>query len=550
MCTLCVFRARAVQGCVHRGNKDRTMRDFERPGRSSAYAEHGMAATSHPAATLAALDVLRGGGNAIDAAVAAMAVHCVVEPGMTGIGGDCFVLLGRANGEVVALNGSGRAPAAATARLLAEQGVTSLDDSVHAITVPGAVDAWARLLAAHGSKGLDELLQPAIRYAEDGFLVTPRVAFDWAARERVERSEAGRAYYLPADMAPVAGQRVHLPALARTLRRIAAHGRDAFYTGEIAERMVAFLQSHGGLHTVEDLATAGGAFVTPIKTSYRGLEVFECPPNGQGIIALQMLNILEGLELAGLDPDGPERMHLEAEATRLAMRDRDACLADPAEVEVPLARLLDKGYAGRLRALIDPKRALPVLPAPLGVAHADTVYLTVVDRERNVVSFINSLFEAFGSGLVCPETGVLFHNRGKSFSLDPRHPNAIAPGKRPMHTIIPALAQKDGLPVLGFGVMGGHYQPVGQVHVLTNLLDFGQDPQAAIDAPRAFAYGGELQVERGVPAATAAALARLGHRVVPSAKPLGGGQMIMVDHARGVLIGGSDSRKDGISLGY
>ena len=293
-----------------------------------------------------------------------------------------------------------------------------------------------------------------------------------------------------------------------------------------------------------------GAFVNPIKTSYRGLEIFECPPNGQGVMALQMLNILEGFELGALDPNGPERFHLEAEATRLARRDRDACLADPAHADVPVARLLDKGYAAQLRALIDPDRALPALPPPLEVAHADTVYLTVVDRERNVVSFINSLFEAFGSGLACPETGVVFHNRGKGFSLDPRHPNAIAPGKRPMHTIIPALARKDGLPVLGFGVMGGHYQPVGQAHVLTNLLDFGLDPQAAIDAPRAFAYGEELQVERGVPAATAAALARLGHHVVPSAKPLGGGQMIMVDHARGVLIGGSDPRKDGIALGY
>ena len=309
--------------------------------------------------------------------------------------------------------------------------------------MPGAVDAWARLLAAHGSKGLDELLQPAIRYAEDGFLVTPKVAYDWAeARERVERSDAGRAHYLPSGTAPVAGQRVRLPALARTLRAIAEHGRDAFYGGEIAERMAAFLQSQGGLHTVEDFATAGGSFVTPIKTSYRGLEVFECPPNGQGIIALQILNILEGLELAGLDPDGPERLHLEAEATRLAFRDRDACLADPAQADVPVARLLDKGYAGQLRALIDPHRALPELPPPLGVPHADTVYLTVVDRDRNVVSFINSLFEAFGSGLVCPETGVLFHNRGKGFSLEPDHPNAIAPGKRPMHTIIPALAQE------------------------------------------------------------------------------------------------------------
>jgi gamma-glutamyltranspeptidase/glutathione hydrolase len=314
--------------------------------------------------------------------------------------------------------------------------------------------------------------------------------------------------------------------------------------------MVAFLSAAGGLHSVEDFATAGGAFVSPIKTSYRGLEVFECPPNGQGIVALEMLNILEGLELAGLDPDGAARLHLEAEATRLAFRDRDACLADPAQADVPVARLLDKGYAAALRALIDPDRAMTLLPPPLEAAHADTVYLTVVDRDHMVVSFINSLFEGFGSGLVCPETGVLFHNRGKGFSLDPGHPNAMAPGKRPMHTIIPALAKQDGRPVLGFGVMGGHYQPVGQVHVLTNLLDFGLDPQAAIDAPRAFAHGGELQVERGIPAATAEALARLGHRVVPTDKPLGGGQMIMIDHARGVLLGGSDPRKDGLALGY
>jgi len=527
------------------------MRDFERPGRSTAYAEHGMAATSHPAATLTALDVLRAGGNAIDAAVAAVAVKCVVEPGMTGIGGDCFVLLGRPDGEVVALNGSGRAPAAASAQRLAELGVTDLHESVHAVTVPGAIDAWQRLLDAHGTKGLDELLQPAIGYAEKGFLVTPRVAFDWAGMtDRIALSEGGRRYYMTSGTAPVVGQKVRLPALARTLRTIASHGRDAFYAGELAERMVAFLKSQGGLHTLDDFATAGGAFVTPIKTSYRGLDVFECPPNGQGIITLLMLNILEGMELGGLDPNGARRLHLEAEATRLAMRERDACVADPAQVHVPVDRLLDKGYAAQLRSLINPKRALDLAPAPAEVAHADTVYLTVVDRDRNVVSFINSLFEGFGSGLACAETGVLFHNRGKSFSLDAAHPNAIAPGKRPMHTIIPALAQKDGVPVMGFGVMGGHFQPVGQTHVLTNVLDFGMDPQDAIDAPRAFAHEGVMQVERGVPGSVAEELARRGHQVVPAAKPLGGGQMIMVDHARGVLIGGSDPRKDGIALGY
>jgi gamma-glutamyltranspeptidase/glutathione hydrolase len=302
-----------------------------------------MAATSHPLATLTALDVLRAGGNAIDAAVAAVAVQCVVEPAMTGIGGDCFVLLAPASGGVVAFNGSGRAPAAATAAHLRELGVGAIAGTVHAVTVPGAIDAWARLLDRHGTRDLAELLQPAIRCADGGFIITPRVAWDWARDgERLLRSSGGRVSYLPDDRAPVAGQRMRFPALANTLRRIAERGPDAFYRGELAERMVAYLRSEGGLHTLEDFAAAAGEFVRPIKTSYRGLEVYECPPNGQGVIALLMLNILEGLDLAALDPNGAERLHLEAEATRLAFRDRDACLADPAAADVPLGRLLDK----------------------------------------------------------------------------------------------------------------------------------------------------------------------------------------------------------------
>ena len=314
--------------------------------------------------------------------------------------------------------------------------------------------------------------------------------------------------------------------------------------------MVAFLNGEGGLHSLDDFASAAGEFVAPISTRYRDLEIYECPPNGQGVIALLLLNILKGFELAGLDPEGPLRLHLLAEATRLAYRDRDAWLADPRKAEVPVGRLLDEGYAAELRRAIDPHRAMATLPPRPVVAHADTVYLTVVDRDRNVVSFINSVFDSFGSGLVCPETGVLFHDRGKSFVLDPRHPNRIAPGKRPMHTIIPGLALRAGRPALAFGVMGGHYQPVGHVQILTNLMEYGHDPQSALDAPRSFAYGGELQIETGVPAATAQALARLGHKVVASGKPLGGGQIIAIDHERGVLLGGSDPRKDGLALGF
>ena len=527
------------------------MRDFELPGRSAAYAEHGMAATSHPMATLVALDVLRAGGNAVDAAVAAVAVQCVVEPAMTGIGGDCFVLLAPAEGGVVALNGSGRAPAAATAERLRELGIDELEGTVHSVTVPGAVDAWARLLERHGTRELAELLQPAIRCAEDGFVITPRVAYDWARDgERLRQSGGGRAMYLRDDHAPVAGHKMRLPALADTLRMIAAGGPDAFYRGEPAERMVKYLRSEGGLHTRDDFAAAAGEFVTPIKTTYRGLEVYECPPNGQGVIALLMLNVLEGFELGALEPNGAERLHLETEATRLAFRDRNACLADPAAVDVPVGRLLNKGYAAKLRRRIDPERALVGLPPPLLPEHRDTAYLTVVDRARNVVSFINSVFDSFGSGLVCPETGVLFHDRGTSFSLAYALRDLLRGAERPMHTIIPALALEGGRPTLAFGVMGGHYQPVGHAHVLTNVVDFGLDPQAALDAPRAFAQDGELRLEGGIARATAETLARMGHKVVPAGKPLGGGQMILVDHSRGVLIGGSDPRKDGLALGY
>jgi gamma-glutamyltranspeptidase/glutathione hydrolase len=527
------------------------MRDFALPGRSVAYGERGMAATSHPLATLTAIDVLRAGGNAVDAAVAAVAVQCVVEPAMTGLGGDCFVLLAPAGGGIVALNGSGRAPRAATVERLRAEDVRELEGTVHAITVPGALDAWARLLDAHGSRGLDELLRPAIDHAEHGFLVTPRVAADWArSGQRLLRSSAGRVFYLPDDHAPAAGQKVRLPALAHTLRRIAADGPAAFYQGELAARMVAFLNQEGGLHSVEDFATAAGEFVQPISARYQDLEICECPPNGQGVIALLLLNILKSFELGSLDPDGPERLHLMAEAARLAYRDRDDWLADPRQARVPVGRMLDEDYAASLRRLIDPERALPALPPRPVAAHADTVYLTVVDRDHNVVSLINSLFDSFGSGLVCPETGVLFHDRGKSFVLDPAHPNAIAPGKRPLHTIIPGLALRSGRPALAFGVMGGHYQPVGHVQILTNLMEYGQDPQTALDGPRSFAYGGELQIETGVPAATAQALAHRGHKVVTRGTPLGGGQIIMVDHERGVLIGGSDPRKDGLALGY
>jgi gamma-glutamyltranspeptidase/glutathione hydrolase len=435
---------------------------------------------------------------------------------------------------------------------LLAQGLTGITPGTpHCVTVPGAVAAWGLMAERYGTKGLDELLRPAIASAEDGFVVTPRVAYDWEAHaDRLVFSPAGAAFYLPGGKAPSAGRTLRLPALARTLRRIAEHGPSAFYEGETAARMVATLKGFGGFHELEDFATAKAELVEPIHTRYRDVQVYECPPNGQGVVALLLLNILEGFEAGKLEPMGAARFHLQAEATKLAFRERDRHLADPAHADVPVARLLDKAYATELRETIDADKASAEVPAPALDPQPDTVYLTVVDRDLNAVSFINSIYDAFGSGLVCQDTGVIFHSRGRSFRLAEGHPNRLAPGKRPMHTIIPGMAFRGGEAWMSFGVMGGDYQPVGHAHVIGNMVDYGMDPQQAIDAARVMAYPGDLEVERGISMATRSGLEVRGHRVVDAPAPLGGGQAIVIDRQRGVLIGGSDPRKDGLALGW
>jgi gamma-glutamyltranspeptidase/glutathione hydrolase len=532
------------------------MRDFHLPGRSPAFAAQGMAATSMPSATLAALDVLRAGGNALDAAIAAVAVLAVVEPHSTGVGGDCFCLYAPAGQRrVIALNGSGRAPAAATIDWFESQGITALDvSSPHGVTVPGAVAAWEKLLAAHGTRGLDELLQPAIRFAEDGFPVTPRVAWDWA-RYADKLRAAGARTFLPEGRPPVTGERFVQPQLAATLRAIARHGARAFYEGEIAADMVATLRARGGLHTEADFAAGldAPAFVEPIRIGWRGYEVWQCPPNGSGLIVLMLLGILGGWDPAPDGPLGVTRLHRHLEAARLAYRDRDAFIADPSQVAVPVGRLTDPAYLAALRGLIRDDRALRDLPrageAELP-AHRDTVYLCVVDRDGNACSLINSLFHSFGSGIVAERSGVMLQNRGLGFRLERGHPNCIAPFKRPLHTIIPGMLTKDGEAVMPFGVMGGHFQPMGQTLFLTNHIDYGLDVQEALDLPRLMAFGGKVEVEGGVPLTVLDQLARLGHEIERAAAPLGGGQAIRIDRARGCLIGGSDPRKDGCALGY
>ncbi len=525
------------------------MRDFHHPGRSAVFACEGMAATSHPLASQAAIDALKMGGTAADAAVTAAATLAVVEPHMTGIGGDCFCLVARPGQPVWGYNGSGRAAAAASAAVLWEQGVRAIGlRSPHAVTVPGAVEAWSAVLAAHGRFGLDRALAPAIRYAEDGFPVASRVAYDWTFAQQMLRGDPGASrHFLVGGKAPAAGDVMRFPALAATLKSIAARGPRAFYEDAAAD-IVATLAPRGSWLTQDDFARHRGEPVAAISSDYRGLEVTELPPSGQGLVALVLLNILENFDLAKLAPDGPERLHLALEAARLAFAVRDTHVADPGFMGVPVPSLLDKGFAHDLAALIDPHRRvkLPAAPTP----GSDTVYLAVVDRDRMAVSFINSLYSEFGCGIATENTGVLLQNRGACFVVDPDHPNAIGPSKRPLHTIIPALGIRHGRCELAFGVMGGSFQPMGHAHVIANLVDYAMDLQAAIDSPRVFYDGEATVVERGVSAAAISGLAARGHQVTVREQPWGGGQAIAIDWQRGVLVGASDGRKDGCAMGY
>lgn len=514
-------------------------------------AMNGMAATQNPHATRTAVEILRAGGSAIDAAVAAAAVLAVVEPNQTGIGGDCFVLMAK-NGtdQLIAYNGSGRAPSQLPEDRSAILAGLQDDLSPHNVTVPGAIDAWTRLIADHGRKDMGELLAPAIAFARDGFPVHSRVAEEWASDEhRLGRDLNTARWLLPRGRAMREGEVFRNEGLAEVLTLVAKKGRDGFYKGAVAANIVDYLRGLGGSHTMADFETAAGEYVLPLRTTYRGLDVCQMPPNNQGITTLLMLNILEGFDLGALEPFGVERLHLEIEAGRLAYRDRDAFVSDPRYASMPTEDLLSKDYAARLRGSIRPDRMMDHLPPGLKRG-SDTVYISVVDRDRNCVSFINSVYGPFGSARVAPNYGIVLHNRGMGFSADPAHPNAIGPGKRPLHTIMPGLALKDGRPAYVYGVVGADYQPFGSTHVLTGMVDFGLDPQAAIDQPRVYYCAGETRVEPGLSAATLDEMKRRGHRVVPTRDPLGGGQAIAIDWTEGVLVGGSDPRLDGMALGY
>jgi len=527
-------------------------------GRSVVRAQHGMVATSQPLASQVGLEVLKRGGNAVDAAIAMAAVLNVTEPMMTGVGGDMFAIVYWAKTkELKGLNASGRAPHALSLDYFAKNNIKRMPEfGMTSITVPGAVDGWTTLRDKYGTMKLADLLAPAIGYAENGFPVMEKAAEDWNAEvQKLKRTPAAASNYLIDGRAPRPGEIFRQPNLARTLRTIADGGRDAFYKGPIAKAIVDYMKDNGGFITMEDLAATKADWVEPISTNYRGYQVYELPPNGQGITALIALNILEGFDLGAMRSQPAQYYHTMIEAMKLAFADRNRYIADPTFSKVPVSELLSKDYAAKRRALIDPRKALDNPPPGDINLGSDTTYFTVVDKDGNAVSFINSLFDAFGSGVVAGDTGIVFQNRGSAFSLDPKHPNAIAPGKRPFHTLIPAMVMKDNQLFISFGVMGGAIQAQGHVQVLVNLIDLKMGLQEAIDAPRyRFTSGRSVLLEDELGSSVIEQLLSMGHvRGKPPGvlrSSMGGGQAIMIDPVSKTLMGASDQRKDGMALGY
>ncbi|GIW91115.1 MAG: gamma-glutamyltranspeptidase [Pirellulaceae bacterium] len=554
-----------VPGVVEAGGYDRPVGPSWQ-GRSVTVARHGMVATSHPLAAQAGLAVLQAGGNAADAAIAANAVLGVVEPMSCGIGGDLFVLYwDNRTRKLYGLNASGRSPRQLTREVFQQRGLKQIPlYGPLSWSVPGCVSGWQMLQDRFGRRSLAANLQPAIELAEEGFPVTEVIASYWrsAAQRLRQWPDSAATFLVDGQRAPRFAELFRNPNLANTYRLIAAQGAKAFYEGPIAEQIVAFSQQNGGFFTLEDFRRHQSNWVEPVSTNYRGYDVWQLPPNGQGIAVLQMLNILEGYDLKNFGPGSAEWVHLFVEAKKLAYADRARYYADPEFAEVPVAELISKPYAARRRQLIRMDQAAADVPPGEPLA-GDTIYLAVVDSERNCCSLIQSLYYGFGSGMTPGSLGFALQNRGALFTLEPGHPNQYAPGKRPFHTIIPAMVTKDGKPWFCFGVMGGDMQPQGQVQVLVNIIDFGMNVQAAGDAARVRHEGdatprgdppqgvGTVYVESGISDRVVEKLRSLGHRVVRQASSAYGGyQGILIDEQHGVLHGATESRKDGIAIGY
>jgi gamma-glutamyltranspeptidase/glutathione hydrolase len=530
------------------------LRDYLRPdsgGRSTVFGTRGAVACEHPQAALAGIRVLDAGGNAADACVAMAAAMAVLGPMKTGMGGDAFLLYyDAATGGIRGLNGSGGAPRGLTLKNLRERGLSGMPERGGlTVTVPGAVRMWEDANRELGRLPLADLLEPAYGFAEEGFPVSEVVARYWKGAEGLLRKNAAAARtFLPGGRAPEPGELFRQPDLARTIAAVMEEGAGAFYGGEVGRSIARSVREAGGYLSEEDLAAHRSLWVEPVSTSYRGITVHEIPPPGQGVAALEMLNILEGFDLSDLDALSADRIHLEAEAKKLAFDDLHAKVGDPDFGEIPTAELLSKEYAAKLRSRISLFRAAEAAEPALG---SDTTYLCAVDAEGNGCSFINSLYMGFGSGVVAEGTGVCLQNRGSSFRIIEGHPNAPEPGKRPLHTIIPGLAtEENGALWAVFGVMGGPMQPQGHAQLLVNLIDYGMNPQQAVDHPRHFHHEGTLLLEGRVPEREADRLRDMGHRVEVGADyaiPTGGAQLIRVKED-GVRACGSDPRKDGCAL--
>ncbi|NUO38348.1 MAG: gamma-glutamyltransferase [Gemmatimonadaceae bacterium] len=526
-------------------------------GRSTVYAPHGVVATSQPLASAAGLEVLRQGGNAVDAAVTAAAVLSVTEPHMTGIGGDMFAIVWLAReGKLVALNASGRAGSLMTRETLQARGFRAgSQQGAMSVTVPGALAGWELLLRTHGKRSLAQALEPAISYARDGFPVTPIIAAQWANETAfLQRDSAAAATFLPGGHAPKAGEWFRNPDYARTLQDVAAHGIGTFYGGALGQRIATHLQALGGFITLDDLRGNAPTWVTPISVPFRGYRVWELPPNNQGIAALEMLRILEPYDLKAMGHNSATYLHHLIEAKKLAYADLDRFVGDADHLDMPADRMLTDEFIAERRGHLDPSHAQPrVDPGPLRT-RSETIYLTVADAEGNMVSFINSNYDYFGSGVVVPGTGFVLHNRGAGFTLTPGLPNTVAPGKRPFHTLIPAFVTQsaDGREqaYMSFGLMGGGVQAQGHVQFLLNYFVFGMDLQAAIDAPRFRHYDGQrVALEAPVTDAVRAALSAMGHVIIDQPPIAFGGAQAIVRLPKG-FAAASDPRKDGMAVGY
>ncbi|MFO7494599.1 MAG: gamma-glutamyltransferase [Desulfobacterales bacterium] len=525
--------------------------------RSVSMACGAMVASSQPLASLSGCRVLAAGGNAVDAAVAMAATLCAVEPYSVGIGGDSFALFAFDHGRrVVGMNGSGRAPRKATLEGMRAGGHTRMPQvGMLSVTVPGALKAWSDALERYGRLTLGDVLQDAIRYAEEGVPVSEVIAGEWReATALLAAHESSARTFLPAGQAPHPGQVFKNPDLAASLRKIAAGGAQVFYGGEIGRAIAAFSAKNGGLLDLADLTDHSTTWVDPIALDYRGYTVCELPPNGQGITALEILNILQGYDLAALGHNSADCLHLLIEAVKIAFSNRDHFVTDPRFQSVPIDRLLSVAYAERCRREIRADAAMAPPPPGFAFEASETVYLAAMDADGNAASFVSSIFTPFGSGMVVTDTGIALQNRASAFSLDPAHPNHLAPGKRPLHTIIPGLLLKGATCLMAFGVMGGDMQPQGHVQLLCNLIDFGLNPQEAVDAPRVRRLQGRtVYCEDGIAPAAVEKLARLGHVIDRSPTPVnkvGGAQLVYRNPQDGVLWGASDRRKDGCAIGF